>query len=142
MASRLAEKYACPCFMICLDGGMGKGSCRSWGELNLFDLLSSCSHLLENFGGHALAAGFTVKEDNIPALAQALRQAVAESCHGKELPSVLEVDMAVSPQHLVVEAVESLELLEPCGTGEFPGRSFSFRGPRFTPCPRWGGEGI
>ena len=117
VASRLAEKYACPCFMICLDGGMGKGSCRSWGELNLFDLLSSCSHLLENFGGHALAAGFTVKEDNIPALAQALRQAVAESCHGKELPSVLEVDMAVSPQHLVVEAVESLELLEPCGTG-------------------------
>ena len=117
VASRLAEKYACPCFMICLDGGMGKGSCRSWGELNLFDLLSSCSHLLENFGGHALAAGFTVKEDNIPALAQALRQAVAESCHGKELPSVLEVDMAVSPQHLVVEAVESLELLAPCGTG-------------------------
>jgi len=39
VASRLAEKYACPCFMICLDGGMGKGSCRSWGELNLFDLL-------------------------------------------------------------------------------------------------------
>ena len=117
VASRLAEKYACPCFMICLDHGLGKGSCRSWGGINLFDLLSSCSHLLENFGGHALAAGFTVREENIPALAQALRQAVSSSFQGEELPSVLEVDMAVQPNMLSVEAVEALDLLEPCGTG-------------------------
>lgn len=117
VASRLAEKYACPCFMICLDGGMGKGSCRSWGDVNLFELLSACAPLLENFGGHALAAGFTVKEENIPALAQALRRLVAEARRGRDLPSVLEVDMAVSPQHLTVEAVEALDLLEPCGTG-------------------------
>ena len=117
VASRLAEKYACPCFMICLDGGTGKGSCRSWGDINLFELLSACGPLLENFGGHALAAGFTVREENIPALAQALRRAVAETCRGEELPSVLEVDMAVAPQMLTVEAVESLDLLEPCGTG-------------------------
>ena len=117
VASRLAEKYACPCFMICLDGGLGKGSCRSWGDINLFDLLSSCSGLLENFGGHALAAGFTVREENIPTLAQALRRAVADSCQGRELPSVLDIDLAVAPQHLTVEAVEALERLEPCGTG-------------------------
>ena len=117
VASRLAEKYACPCFMICLDQGIGKGSCRSWGGVNLFELLSSCSHLLENFGGHALAAGFTVREENIPALAQALRQTVTQNCQGEELPSVLEVDMAVQPQMLSVPAVEALDLLEPCGTG-------------------------
>ena len=117
VASRLTEKYACPCFMICLDNGLGKGSCRSWGDVNLFELLSSCSHLLENFGGHALAAGFTVREENIPALAQALRRQMADRCNGQELPSVLEVDMAVAPQHLTVEAVEALDLLEPCGTG-------------------------
>lgn len=96
---------------------MGKGSCRSWGDVNLFELLSSCAPLLENFGGHALAAGFTVREENIPALAQALRRRVAEVRRGRELPSVLEVDMAVSPRHLTVEAVEALDLLEPCGTG-------------------------
>ena len=117
VASRLAEKYACPCFMICLDQGIGKGSCRSWGGVNLFELLSSCSHLLENFGGHALAAGFTVREENIPALAQALRQTVSRSCQGEELPSVLDVDMAVGPQMLSLEAVEALDRLEPCGTG-------------------------
>ena len=117
VASRLAEKYACPCFMICLDGETGKGSCRSWGDINLFELLSSCGHLLENFGGHALAAGFTIQEANIPALAQALRRAVADSCHGTQLPSVLDIDMSVPPQHLTVEAVASLDLLEPCGAG-------------------------
>ena len=117
VASRLAERFACPCFMICLDQGMGKGSCRSWGGINLFDLLSSCAPLLENFGGHALAAGFTVREENIPALAMALRQAVAQTCRGEELPSVLEIDLAVDPQLLNVGAVQSLDLLEPCGTG-------------------------
>ena len=127
VASRLAEKYACPCFMICLDNGLGKGSCRSWGDINLFELLSSCADLLENFGGHALAAGFTVKEENIPALAQALRRRVAESCHGQALPSVLDIDLTVSPQHLTVEAVEALELLEPCGTGN-PRPVFLLRG--------------
>ena len=117
VASRLAERYACPVFMICLDGGLGKGSCRSWGGVNLFRLLSVCAPLLESFGGHALAAGFTVKEENIPALAEGLRAALAESCHGEALPSVLEVDAIAAPDSLTVEAVEALDLLEPCGTG-------------------------
>jgi len=117
VASRLAEKYSCPSFMICLDHGMGKGSCRSWGGINLFALLTRCSHLLENFGGHALAAGFTVREENIPALAQALRRAVEDGFGGEELPSVLAADAVVTPECLTVEAVEALDRLEPCGTG-------------------------
>ena len=117
VASRLAEKFACPAFMICLDQGVGKGSCRSWGGVNLFQLLQQSAHLLENFGGHALAAGFTVKEENIPALAQALRKGMEEVSRGQELPSVLEVDAAITPEVLTLEDVESLDLLEPCGTG-------------------------
>ena len=117
VASRLAEKYAAPTFMICLDQGMGKGSCRSWGGLNLFALLTHCAPLLENFGGHAMAAGFTVREENIPALAQALRLAIAQGVGGEALPSVLEADAVVTSDCLTVEAVESLDRLEPCGTG-------------------------
>ena len=74
VASRLTERYGCPAFMICLDHGMGKGSCRSWGGVNLFERLAECSDLLEGFGGHALAAGFTVREENIPALSRRLRE--------------------------------------------------------------------
>ena len=117
VASRLSEKYGCPTFMICLDQGMGKGSCRSWGGINLFELLMNCGDLLEGFGGHALAAGFVVREENIPALAQRLRQGVLDQQAGQEPPSVLETDGIVQPQQLDVASVEALDALEPCGTG-------------------------
>ena len=117
VASRLTEKYSCPAFMVCLDQGMGKGSCRSWGGVNLFHLLTQCQDLLEGFGGHAMAAGFTVREENIPALEHRLRQLVLEERAGEELPSLLEIDAAVLPQELTVEAVEALDALEPCGAG-------------------------
>ena len=117
VASRLTEKYSCPAFMVCLDQGMGKGSCRSWGGVNLFHLLTQCQDLLEGFGGHAMAAGFTVREENIPALECRLRQLVLEEQAGEELPSLLEIDAAVLPQELTVEAVEALDALEPCGAG-------------------------
>ena len=117
VASRLTEKYSCPAFMVCLDQGIGKGSCRSWGGVNLFHLLTQCQDLLEGFGGHAMAAGFTVREENIPALEHRLRQLVLEERAGEELPSLLEIDAAVLPQELTVEAVEALDALEPCGAG-------------------------
>ena len=117
VASRLTEKYSCPAFMVCLDQRMGKGSCRSWGGVNLFHLLTQCQDLLEGFGGHAMAAGFTVREENIPALDRRLRQLVLEEQAGEELPSLLDIDAAVLPQELTVEAVEALDALEPCGAG-------------------------
>ena len=117
VASRLTEKYSCPAFMVCLDQGIGKGSCRSWGGVNLFHLLTQCQDLLEGFGGHAMAAGFTVREENIPALERRLRQLVLKERAGEELPSLLEIDAAVLPQELTVEAVEALDALEPCGAG-------------------------
>ena len=68
VASRLAEQFACPVFMICLQAdGKGKGSCRSYGGFNLFCALEQCGDLLEGYGGHALAAGFSIREENIDA---------------------------------------------------------------------------
>lgn len=60
VASRIAEEYACPTFLICLDGEHGKASSRSHGGFNLFASLSALSPLLESYGGHELAAGFTI----------------------------------------------------------------------------------
>ena len=85
--------------------------------MNLFQLLQQSAHLLENFGGHALAAGFTVREENIPALTEALRVGVEQFSCGQELPSILEIDAAVTPDMLTLEDVEELDLLEPCGSG-------------------------
>jgi len=117
VASRLAEQYGCPAFMICLSGGMGKGSCRSYGGINLFAVLEGCQDLLEAFGGHELAAGFTVKQENILALAQRIRAQVARQAVHASQPE-LEVDVELDdPELLDLRAVELLDRLEPYGTG-------------------------
>ena len=118
VASRLAEKYACPAFMICLQDGKGKGSCRSYAGFNLFAALERCAPLLEGFGGHELAAGFTIREENIPAFADAMNEYVRSVTGGEEMVSVLDVDGVVEdPDLLTLENVEGLDLLEPCGSG-------------------------
>ena len=78
VASRLSEKYACPSFMIHLSGTVARASCRSWGGFNLFAALERCSDLLLDFGGHELAAGFTIDVANIPAFRQRMNQLVRE----------------------------------------------------------------
>jgi len=118
VASRLSEKYSCPSFMIHLKDGTGKGSCRSYGGLNLFAALESCSDLLDGFGGHELAAGFTIPEENIDAFRQRINRYV-RSATGGELPvSSLEVDAAITcPADMTLDQVEQLSLLEPYGAG-------------------------
>jgi len=118
VASRLAEKYSCPSFMIHLSGDMGKCSCRSYGGFNLFAALESCSDLLEGFGGHELAAGFTIKKENIPFFRQRINRCASEYCNGVAPVSSLEVDVALQrPELISLEEVESLGLLEPYGAG-------------------------
>ena len=115
-ASRLTEAYGVPTVMICLDGEDGKGSCRSCGGFNLFEALSACAEHLEGFGGHALAAGLTVKRENIPAFRDALG-ALYRARPGDFVPA-LDIDLLVDgPEMLTMESVEDLDRLEPCGAG-------------------------
>lgn len=115
-ASRLAEEFCLPAVMICLDGENGKGSCRSYGDFNLFDGLAACSGLLEGFGGHAFAAGLTIKKDKIDEFRTALtayfRAHPSDFCSAPE-PEVLLSDLSL----LTMEGVASLDMLEPCGSG-------------------------
>ena len=128
VASRLTERYGCPAFMICLDHGMGKGSCRSWGGVNLFERLAECSDLLEGFGGHALAAGFTIREEQIPAFAACMAEYVRLRTGGAEMVSTLEIDAEIEDAGaLTLDGVEGLDLLEPYGAGN-PKPVFSLSG--------------
>ena len=92
VASRLSEKYACPSFMIHLRDGVGKGSCRSYGGFNLFAALESCADLLEGFGGHELAAGFTIQEDKIDAFRTRMNRYVRSASGGEAPVSSLDID--------------------------------------------------
>lgn len=117
VASRLSEEYNCPAFLICMDGDRGKASSRSYGGFNLFAALSSLSDLLESFGGHELAAGFTISRENIPAFRREVT-ALAENFQKSGLAEdALAVDCAVDPALLSFENVRELNQLEPCGTG-------------------------
>ena len=118
VASRLTEKYAVPAFMICVQDGRGKGSCRSYGGLNLFTLLEGCNHLLESFGGHELAAGFTIREENIPAFRKAVNALAREARKNAPVGNALTVDCVLPDASLLSqEEVEALSLLEPFGPG-------------------------
>ena len=116
VASRLSEKYACPSFMIHLSDGVGKGSCRSFGGFNLYNALSACSEYLEGFGGHALAAGLTIRRENIDRFRRALGEYYRQN-PADDLPE-LTCDLRVNDPHLLtMPCIESLDALEPCGNG-------------------------
>ncbi len=117
VASRIAEEYCCPTFLICLDGDHGKASSRSYGGFNLFASLSQLSPLLESYGGHELAAGFTIHRNQIGNFRREIC-ALAEQFYSHDTPrTYLDIDCAISPEMLTFSNITSLEALEPCGNG-------------------------
>ena len=130
VASRISEKFSCPSFMIHIQDDLGKGSCRSFGDFNLFAALEACSSLLEGFGGHELAAGFTIRRENIAPFREKMNGYVRAHC-GKGIPvPALEIDAAVSdPADLTMDEVEQLGHLDPYGAGN-PRPVFALLGAR------------
>ena len=117
VASRIAEEYCCPTFLICLDGDHGKASSRSYGGFNLFSSLSVLAPLLESYGGHELAAGFTISREKIPAFREGISR-LAQQYYDDDTPrTVLDGDCAIQPELLTIPNIESLSRLEPCGNG-------------------------
>ncbi len=117
VASRIAEEYCCPTFLICLDGEHGKASSRSYGGFNLFASLTTLSDLLESYGGHELAAGFTIHRDKIDEFRTAVCAIAREYYDNAGPRTVLEADCAIQPDILSIKSIESLACLEPCGSG-------------------------
>ncbi|MBO5318008.1 MAG: single-stranded-DNA-specific exonuclease RecJ [Oscillospiraceae bacterium] len=115
VASRIAEEYCCPTFLICLDGEHGKASSRSYGGFNLFSALTQLQDLLESYGGHELAAGFTIHASQIPAFRKEICRLAREFSAEDAPRTVLEADCTVKPELLSVASIDSLSRLEPCG---------------------------
>ena len=117
VASRIAEEFSCPAFLICLDGDHGKASSRSYGGFNLFASLTTLSPLLESYGGHELAAGFTISRSNIPEFRRQICS-LAAGFYSDDTPRTqLDVDCCIPAELLTISNVESLNVLEPCGNG-------------------------
>jgi len=117
VASRIAEEFCCPAFLICLDGEHGKASSRSHGGFNLFSSLTALAPLLESYGGHELAAGFTINRSNIPEFRRQISR-LAAGYYSDDTPrTALDIDCAIAPELLTITGIDSLNVLEPCGSG-------------------------
>ena len=117
VASRIAEEFCCPAFLICLDGEHGKASSRSHGGFNLFASLTALAPLLESYGGHELAAGFTITRSNIPEFRRQISQLAAGFYNDDTPRTSMDIDCAIQPEMLTISGIESLNVLEPCGSG-------------------------
>ena len=117
VASKVSEHYRLPAVMVCIQNGKGRGSCRSYGDFNIYDALEASSKWLEGYGGHSMAAGLTVLEENVDKFRESLGKYYEEKVK-EPFESVLDIDFEViKPGLLTVENVTALGELEPYGTG-------------------------
>ncbi len=117
VASRMAEEFCCPTFLICLDGEHGKASSRSFGGFNLFAALTALSPLLESYGGHELAAGFTINRSHILEFREQMCQLAGSFYSDAVARTQIDIDCAIPAELLTLKGIESLNSLEPCGNG-------------------------
>ena len=121
VAAKMAERYLLPAIIISIDeDGMGRGSCRSFGTFGIYGALRTCEDILDNYGGHEMAAGVTIEEENIGELRRRVTRYYNESIV-TELKRGLILDFEVEkPELLTIQNVEALERLEPFGNGYPP----------------------
>jgi single-stranded-DNA-specific exonuclease len=115
VAGRVKEKYNMPCIVLTKGKEMPKGSARSIEGYNITEELSKCSELIEKYGGHPMAAGLSIKEENIVLL----RKKLNENCilKDEDLIPVVKIDLPLSLNYLNEELIEIIESLRPFGKG-------------------------
>ncbi|MCA2002407.1 MAG: single-stranded-DNA-specific exonuclease RecJ [Chloroflexi bacterium] len=126
-ASRLTDAYYRPAIVAAIGAEETRGSCRSIPEFHITDALDQCADLLVRHGGHAAAAGFTVKNKNLPSLIERLKLIAKEQLSASELEPTLTADMEVPLTDIRPELFSNyLRYLEPTGYGN-PGAVFVAR---------------
>lgn len=116
VASRVTERYGKPCMIISRGETEAKGSGRSIEGFSLFEAICACGDLLIKFGGHPMAAGITLKPENIEAFRKRINQYAAE--HFPQMPTqTVTLDCKLNPAALSVSMAQSLTQLEPFGNG-------------------------
>lgn len=138
VANKIAELYWRPTMLITVDGDFGRGSARSIPRLNLYEALSRCGTLLEEFGGHTAAAGCTIAADRIEAFREAFARTVESMVEPEAYEPELILDAEVPLNTWTADIVRSLEALEPFGPGN-PSPVFATRGVTVQGEPRWVG---
>ena len=117
VAARLMDDHYRPAVVYEEGETTSRASCRSIPEFDITAALRTCPELMDRFGGHRAAAGFTAKNANLPALKKALMARAAEELAGVELVPVLDIDAAVPLSRINGKLIGSLAQLAPFGVG-------------------------
>ncbi len=128
-ASRLVERYYRPAIVGQRGAEFTRASCRSIPEFHITHALEACGHLLEHYGGHAAAAGFTVRNDRLPDLLACLHAQAEAALGSLDLRPTLHADAEVRLRDLGVQVLTDFRWLEPTGYGN-PRPRFVARGVR------------
>jgi single-stranded-DNA-specific exonuclease len=136
-ASRLCDLYYRPAIVAQLGEKFTRGSCRSIPEFHITQALDQCTDLMEHHGGHAAAAGFTVRNENLPELIRRLRDIANQKLGGLDLRPTLRADLEIPLDELepdLQDLLPFLERLQPTGNGNpqvyFVSRSLKPTHPR------------
>ena len=115
-ASKIAERLNRPAVVISLgEDGVGHGSARSAGDYHLLDGLTACADLFESFGGHAQAAGLTIRRERVDELRRRLSAHAGGFIPSNGCDPVVEIDAEVSSDALTLALHDDLKRLEPFG---------------------------
>jgi len=115
VASRVVEKFNKPCIIVSFEEESGRGSGRSLEGVNLFEVLTNCSCYLDKFGGHELAGGVTLSQNNFQLFKLEAEKIVDEITEGKVLIKSIDVESIINIEDLGFSDVNDMELLEPFG---------------------------
>ncbi|HBY09526.1 MAG TPA: single-stranded-DNA-specific exonuclease RecJ, partial [Chloroflexi bacterium] len=116
-ASRLTEKYYRPAIVGQRGDEFTRASCRSIAEFHITEALDQCADLLEHHGGHAAAAGFTVRNENLDELAARLTTLATEKLAQQDLQPTLHADVEIPLSQLGSTLLEYLDWMQPTGYG-------------------------
>ena len=115
VAGRLKELYNKPVIALANHHGIWKGSARSIEGFHLFENLNKVSHLLEGFGGHAMAAGLSIKEENLEKFQEEIDKIAKETLTEDQLKPKVYIDSVLTPEECNMELIDELDLLKPFG---------------------------
>ncbi|MDM8526449.1 single-stranded-DNA-specific exonuclease RecJ, partial [Desulfococcaceae bacterium HSG8] len=116
-ASKIVEKYFRPVILISTKNGLGKGSGRSIPFIDLHTGLVACSGDLEFFGGHSMAAGLTIRTENIPLFQKNFEKTVREMTGNRDFLQTISIDYELNFNNISDGLINELESLEPFGEG-------------------------
>ena len=140
VAGRLTEERYRPAVIVSVGERESRASCRSIPEFNITRALDACAHLLLRHGGHAQAAGFTIRNENLARLRMTLERQASAQLRGKSLAPVLRLDAQLTAADWSETLAQELALLEPTGA-DFAPPAFLSTNLRILLCRRVGAEG-